>query len=356
MTPKLERPCIYIFNLTSDLNSPVLAASIEWVKAFSRQSNCVQVFSTHLGEVPSLKNVKFYEIGGGSPLRRLLGLIRLIKIQKSIIQNRRNALVFHHMSPRTAVILGPMLRLAHVPQGLWYSHSVASPAIKIAKYFVDYLFTSSESSMPIKSGKIKYVGHGISTELFEMNRTTPINRMSICSVGRITPIKRLEKVIEAASSLEDSIKEEIDIDFVGIAQNEFYKTTLENLAMECKLQISFLPAIEYEKLSGYYNSQSIYFSGTPMSVDKATLEAAFCGCFIVSENIDALKLTGMDLLYGDKSKTRIPSIADQLRVIYSLEGKAINDARNLISHSAKSMNDVDKTVSKILQSLRSNEK
>ena len=39
------------------------------------------------------------------------------------------------------------------------------------------------------------------------------------------------------------------------------------------------------------------FSGTPISVDKVCLEAAMSGCFIISENLNVLELTGLDAIY-----------------------------------------------------------
>ena len=118
------------------------------------------------------------------------------------------------------------------------------------------------------------------------------------------------------------------------------------------LNIRFCPPLQYDALSKYYNSQSIYFTGTPKSTDKATLEAAFCGCFVVSNNADALKLTGMQFLYGNIEENELPSIPDQLERIFGLDAKSENTLRQLISDEAIRQNDVNKTVAQILNYLK----
>ena len=354
MKPSFNRDIVYIFNLSSDLNSPVLAASLEWVKAFARQAKFVNVFSTHLGEVPTIPNVKFKEIGGGTLLLRVTGVFRLIKVLFYIVRNSKKALVFHHMSPRTAVLLGPFLRLFKIPQGLWYSHSVASFELQVARHFVNNLFTSSESAIPIKSRKTKYIGHGISTELFKNTNQSNRNRMSITSVGRITSIKNLEIIVNEISNLESDIQKAINVEFVGGIQDINYKNTLEQTAKSSDVKLRFCDSIPYNKLSEYYNCKSIYFTGTPKSIDKATLEAAFCGCFIVSNNPDALRLTGMQNLYGDIGENEMPSIKDQLRQIANLDFEAESKIRKLISESAILQNDVNRTVKQILMQMKNN--
>jgi glycosyltransferase involved in cell wall biosynthesis len=354
MKPRVNRDLVYIFNLSSDLNSPVLAASLEWVKAFARQAKFVNVYSTHLGEVPTIDNVKFNEIGGGTLLRRVIGILRLITALLSIVRNSKKAIIFHHMSPRTGVLLGPFLRLMKIPQGLWYSHSVASFELQIARHFVNSLFTSSESAIPIKSQKTKYVGHGISTELFQNTNQPDRNKMSITSVGRITSIKNLKLILDELSGLENHIQKQINVEFVGGVQDIEYKKMLEQIAKGYNLKLQFCDFILYSNLSNYYNHKSIYFTGTPKSIDKATLEAAFCGCFIVSENPDALRLTGMENLYGDIEGNRIPSIKDQIRQINKLDFATEGRMRKLISESAILQNDVNTTVKRILQHMENN--
>lgn len=352
MPTKANRDYVFVFNLSSDTNSTVLASNLEWVKSFAHNSKEVNVFSTHLGEVPVIENVKFFEIGGGTWTRRIVGMFRLLKALTSIIRNSRSSVVFHHMSPRTAVLLGPPLRIMRVPQGLWYSHSVASIELKVAKYFVNYIFTSSKSAIPIVSKKLVFVGHGISTELFRLDPNSRRKNMSITSVGRITEIKNLDVILFEISHLRKAIKQEVTLEFLGSVQDTDYKKKLELIASSLNIKIIFRSPLQYHALSKYYNSQAIYFTGTPKSIDKATLEAAFCGCFVVSDNADALKLTGMQLLYGNVEEDGLPSIPEQLERIFGLDAKSETILRQLISDEAIRQNDVTKTVIQILKYLK----
>jgi glycosyltransferase involved in cell wall biosynthesis len=176
--------------------------------------------------------------------------------------------------------------------------------------------------------------------------------MSITSVGRITKIKNLDSILLEISRLRSATKQNISLEFVGNVQDPTYKKELELMASSLNLNLRFHPPLQYDTLSKYYNSQSIYFTGTPKSTDKATLEAAFCGCFVFSNNADALKLTGMQFLYGNIEENELPSIPDQLERIFGLDAKSETTLRQLISDEAIRQNDVNKTVAQILNYLK----
>ena len=70
---------LIIYNLETDLDSQVLAAAHDWVEAFAAQVDKVFVYSTHVGQTNLPANVVVKELGGGSFLKRLVGLFRLYK-------------------------------------------------------------------------------------------------------------------------------------------------------------------------------------------------------------------------------------------------------------------------------------
>jgi hypothetical protein len=117
---------IVIFNLSMNLDNHVLANTNLWVNEFSKHFERVHVYSTHVGRYSVPNNVCVEEIGGGSFRKRAVALAKLTFIAFKLYKVRKDVVVFHHQSPRTAVYPGIIFRIFGVNQGLWYSHSSRS--------------------------------------------------------------------------------------------------------------------------------------------------------------------------------------------------------------------------------------
>mgnify|MGYP000889057599 FL=1 len=105
---------LIIYNLETDLDSQVLAAAHDWVEAFAAQVDKVFVYSTHVGRTKLPANVVVKELGGGSFLKRVAGLFKLYKSFATSLKHRSSVCVFHHMSPRTLLIVGPLYKIAGI--------------------------------------------------------------------------------------------------------------------------------------------------------------------------------------------------------------------------------------------------
>ena len=338
---------LWLFNLATDLDNPVLAAAHTWIKEFSRHVEKVNVVSTHVGRYDLPENVEVIELNGGSLKLRISAALKLFRITLRIIKSKTNTLVLHHMSQKTAAIIGLPLRIAKVNQGLWYSHSAKNFSLLWAQFCVDKIFTSVPGAYPFNSKKIIYVGHGIEVAKFirnaEIKRSDPY---SILSVGRITPIKNLQDILDAISRIPNEIKNQISIDFIGPIEDEVYASNLKKIAARNSIKLRILPGIPYSKINEIFRSYSIYFSGTPASIDKATIEAAISGCFIVTSNhicLEFLEITNLEFR-GDE-------LDEQLLDIFKLNSDELILNRVKMSRIAVDKNDVSKTCLNILSNI-----
>ena len=221
---------LIIYNLETDLDSQVLAAAHDWVEAFAAQVDKVFVYSTHVGRTNLPANVVVKELGGGSFLKRLVGLFRLYKSFAISLKHRSNVCVFHHMSPRTLLIVGPLYKIAGIKQGLWYSHSKKSPSLKYSQVFAHRIFTSTPSAIPISNSRVRYVGHGIKSQsLLDALNSSTKKREGILALGRIVPVKNIELVISAISK---SKYKDLQLTCIGphLSESEYVKS-LTDLAM-----------------------------------------------------------------------------------------------------------------------------
>ena len=345
---------LWVFNLETDLNSDVLAAAHDWIEEFALNFDEIRVYSTHVGLFNLPKNVSVNEIGGGSAFVKMVGLWRLLKLIPILFIRRKQSCVFHHMSPRTALILGIPIKLFGIYQAIWYSHSKASISLKISQYFVSTIFSSIPGALPIKTKKAKFVGHAISSKRFnELNNRT--KRHGIVSVGRFANIKRFDYLLREISKLPNSLKSELEVKLIGkhTDSQEYYKNLIL-IAESNGLKLSIFDSINYKDIPSVLKKAKYFYSGTPNSVDKAVIEAAMAGCLIISENENVLSLTGMTEIWTDIAEKRPIRIADQILQLEKLSVDQNLQIAKSISTSATKKSDLSSTIFAISQNLGRN--
>lgn len=343
---------VVIYNLITDENDSVTAFAIDWIKAFAEISNAVVVFSTHVGkfEVPS--NVTVIELGGGSIKKRLSGILKLYRSVIYIWNIRGKKFVFHHMSEKTAFLVGPILRILGIKQGLWYSHNRKSNILRSAVKFVNYVFSPTTNSFPIKTLKIRPVGHGINMSRFQRENNSVLKRTGIVSLGRISKVKHLEIIIDALSHVTTPRPA---LTFIGPNMEDGkYVETLIKQAESSDVQLNLEGNIGYSQVPTVMSQFSMAFSGSPNTVDKSVLEAAAVGCFVLSENEFVLELSGMTSVWNSIGVKAPLEIANQIELLrpHELDTKL----RELVSASSIEKNDIRNTAIKIMNFMAENEK
>ncbi len=347
----INRSVLFVFNLELNLDSEVLAVAHDWVEEFATIASKVYVFSTHLGSTSLPENVKVVEIGGGSLLKKAIGLLRLFQQIPLIYELRRNLVVFHHMSPRTALILGPIFRFLGIPQGLWYSHSHKSLELVISSRIVNKLFSSTQQAIPLESKKSKFVGHGIPIEKFIKWRDSDDERpLQMISVGRLASIKKFEQGISLASKLPGG-KNSFMIIGPGDEDSE-YAVALRELAAMLGVDLFLSGPRNYREIPDLMADTKYFFSGTPMSVDKAVIEAALSGAFILSENKNAMHLAGMQSLINSWGCDYDLSLEEIVGVIEGFTAGELQDARRRVSLEAERLSNLNNTCREILSCLQ----
>ena len=349
---KNRRRILFIFNLELDLESKVLAIAHDWVEEFSKSFSRVHVISTHVGTTSLPINVTYSEIGGGNLLKRIRAIFRLLRLIPTIVSSRHELMVFHHMSPRTALIIGPLFRLLKIPQGLWYSHSHKSQELALAVHIVDKLFSSTPDALPVSSRKSEFTGHGIPTKKFIEWRikTEEARSIPMISIGRLAPIKRFESGIQLVSKLGRANKEMLIVGPVGKLDN--YPKTLSDYAQTLDVKLEFLGPKTYKEIPNLLSRAKYFYSGTPQSVDKAAIEAALSGVFVLSENRNTMQLCGMDSILSLLGYEVGESLQKIVEGIEHLQPSQITHARKEVSLAAEKLSDLQNTCALIVESLQ----
>jgi glycosyltransferase involved in cell wall biosynthesis len=345
----LKGKTLWLFNLETNLDSSLLAVSHTWISEFAKYFDQVEVYSTHVGRHSLPLNVHVNEIGGGSFPKRIQGLFTLLTALMRISGSRNSSLVFHHMSPRTAAFLAVPLKLLSVRQFIWYSHSHTSTGLKVMKSLMDRIFTASPESVSFNSRNLRYVRNGVPGENFQ---DVEINgpRNGIVSVGRISPVKNLDILLNEVSKLDSLIINELKlICFAGPVGNEIsYEEKLRRTKIENSLPVEFIGVKPYSELPEFLSRFSIYYTGTKGGVDKAALEAGLSGCFVVSENYEALRLVGMQEVYESIGIKHRMTLSEQVKTI--LTNPLLNgDKRRMIQEFGIRHNTLERVIEKIVK-------
>ncbi len=342
---------LWLFNLATDLDDSLLAVSHFWIEEFSKHFGKIEVYSTHVGRYALPRNVNVTEIGGGNIWRRIRGLAVVAMASLRIIQRRKSSVVFHHMSPRTALMMAIPFKVFSVKQSLWYSHKHTSLSLRFGKRFFERIFTASEFSVGFKGKNLSYVRNAVPINYYrDLNLTKP--RIGIGSLGRVMPVKRLEILLESLSQLSTEMKQALgSVTFFGQEYlDKQYTEKLREISRVYSLQVEFMGSVPNQEISDYLTRLSIYFTGTLGGIDKSAIEAGLCGCFIVSDNSEALKLVGMDQVYQSLGIQGDVSVAKQIEMILTNPNFDLK-LRKEIHQFGVQNNSLEYLVQKIVQEL-----
>ncbi len=199
-----------------DKNDDVLGAFHQWIKRFSEVFDSVEVICLKRGETDLPANVRVHSLGKeenpprhGTWAKIITRLRYLWRFYKYVFRLRKSYdAVFAHMNPEYVLLGGPLWRLWGKVTFLWYAHKKGSwlrlIALRIAHRVVS---VSKESFAGSDSPKFIGVGHGIDPDLYACpTHTASRDQKVILSVGRITPVKEYDLLIEACRILRDTYK------------------------------------------------------------------------------------------------------------------------------------------------------
>lgn len=330
-----------------DLDSTVLASNFDWVEEIAKRFEKITVFTTHLGRVKELPNVEIFEIGGKSNHGRFKALYRLITGFVKMARLKEKKYIFYHMSHKPATLLGLFYKLLKCKQVLWYSHSKSNLSLFFAVKFVDYVVSSNNTTFPLDSSKFKPIGHGISVKKFkslESESEIPSKRQGYIAVGRIVRIKKIEKMIESLSSKNRSLA------LIGQIDDKKYFQELKNLSTKSKVLLIHIEPCNHDRLLAVLVNYRYIINCTPKSVDKSFLEAVISGLIPVSNNENALKLTGMDKIWME-TIGKIPDIRVQIEKLESLSGEEIVNISKLTRDYTMINNNIENAITSICRLL-----
>jgi glycosyltransferase involved in cell wall biosynthesis len=286
-----HKPRLLLFNLATDTDDPVLGFTTAWINSLAGYCEYIDVITMRAGSLAVAGNVRVFSVGKEHGYAEPRRLIKFYRVLSSLLAERSYDACFAHMMPLFAILGYPLLQPRRVPITLWYAHKSVTWLLRLAEKLVKRIVTASPESFRIKSSKVMILGHGIDTDAFEPSpERGPSNQVfTIISVGRISAIKRLELLIEAAKILVEDGVANFQVRLVGGVPpgGQTYAERLHGLVAEYSLEsiIRFAGHVPFERVvTEYQNADVMVNLSMTGSVDKAILEAMSCGLPVITSN------------------------------------------------------------------------
>jgi glycosyltransferase involved in cell wall biosynthesis len=339
----LKRELIFI-TLAWNREDVLLRHSIDWINESRKHFQSVSVYATHVRPEVSSEasaSIGIYEIGGGSAAKRLKGAVKLFFLAVRLsVKNERYA-VFYHMNVLPVLIMGSFLKIAGVPQGLWYSHKVSGLKLKIAEKLVNHCFSTSIETFPLKSKKVKGIGHGLD-QYWKPQKIHSRDRNSLLVVGRISRVKKIKEIVLANSRV---LENRPNICLIGQIQEKAYFEEILTLAKVLGVVVEYAGELKRDELRSELQEGSIIYSGTRGSVDKAVLEGGVAGCFIVSQNSTVMIASGQKEIIEKEFEVNLSKLSLQSQIEFFLKIQERVDIRNQISQLCSEKNSLSNLMS-----------
>lgn len=286
-----------------DRQDAVLGFVSRWVRGLAGAAGRVRVLALEVGDTSDLpENVDWVELGrSGTALRYL----RYRKAVRAAFAEGFDGLLTH-MVPRYSTLAAGWARSAGAAHYLWYTHKGVDARLLRAVERVDGVFTASEESLRVETPKRIVTGHGIDAAHFDVERRAftegPGSAQgggSLLSVGRLTPAKDPECVLDALSRLRAEGRG-VELTWAGgglaAGDDEFavrVRATIERLNLGDAVHLK--GAVPYTEIPTLYGACDLFVSASRTgSVDKVLLEAMASRRPLVSCNDSLAPLLSSD--------------------------------------------------------------
>lgn len=336
-----------------DKNDDLLGFMQDWVKALANEAESVTVIALKKGENSLPDNVEVLSLGKEDGSSRI---IRIKRFYQYIFQKRNHYdAVFVHMNPIYVVLGGVFWRLMGKRISLWFAHYRVGLLLRFANLLTHAIITSTPYACGLKSKKIHVVGQGINTEKFGEEKRSYTGNARLLFLGRITPVKELEVLIDALGEMKD---ENWVLDVVGgpIESSKEYASAVKKQAKDLGIdkKIVWHGSVANEKTVEFYQKADFFINLTRSgSFDKTTLEAMSCGCIALASNTVFFEVFPKDLhtqlIYKQSDAHQLK---EKLHAILNLSGEDKEKISNTMREIIVKNHSVDSLAKKIVKTLQ----
>ena len=259
-----------------DKNHPILGFFHGWVLEFALHFTEVHIICLQKGEYSLPKNVYVYSLGKEAGENRLKYLWRFYRYFSHIFFKVKVDFVFYHMGAIYNVLGAPffMLRKVFKTKFYWWkTHGTITFLTRLSLLCCDRVYTASRTSFPLQTKKKYAIGHAIAkTPIFEKNKQ---QLPSLLFVGRVTPVKKIEIVLEIVQLLNQH-NIHIPLRIVGALPDSSYLQKLEAKIknLNIQTQVTIVGPKRHDELVQEFIDATVLINPSETGgIDKVVLEA-----------------------------------------------------------------------------------
>jgi glycosyltransferase involved in cell wall biosynthesis len=182
-----------------DPDHPALGATVPKIAALARRVDEVVVLAD--GAVPDAlpANARVRTFGARTkPGRGARFQVALA----AELPGLRGGEVVAHMCPIYAVLAAPLVRPLRIPLVLWYTHWRAGRLLRAAERSATAVASVDRRSFPLRSRKVRAIGHGIDLAEFKCTNHEPDGALRLLALGRYSPAKGLREIVHAVAATD----------------------------------------------------------------------------------------------------------------------------------------------------------
>ncbi len=303
--PELKQK-VLVITQKIDSNDPILGFFHSWIEGISKNSAEVTVICLELGECHFAGNVRVLSLGKEKKKSRFKYVFNFYRY---IWKERKNyQVVFVHMNQEYVVLGGWLWKILGKKIYFWRNHKIGNLITTTAVYLSNQVFCTSTQSYTARFEKTLLMPVGIDTNFFKPDKSISVVPRSILALGRISPVKRLEILIEALLELQrQNIKFSCSIVGSPISKQDIdYQVSLITLAgpLIKAGSLTFQLAVSPSDTPNIYRKHEIYVNVTPAgSMDKTIFEAMACGSLVLVRNEEVVtNLANQLIVFLNNSK------------------------------------------------------
>ena len=248
---------------------------------------------------------------------------------------KRPVALLAHMSPVYAVLAAPLARPLGVPVLLWFTQAGGGRLLRVAEPLVSAILTVDERSVPLRSSKVRAIGHGIDVDAFQVSGLEPQATLRLLGLGRYAPVKGWDVAIRALAELPDA---ELTIHGSTLTDaDRRNRAELERLARELGVRVTFGDAVPRSEVPRLLAKADALVNPTRgNAADKVVFEAAAAGVPVLAASpvFDGflppeLRFDGSQQL-AERLRSLDPAAADGLRAKVEAEHSAAHWADGVL--------------------------
>jgi len=208
------------------------------------------------------------------------------------------------MIPVYVLLAAPLVRPRRIPLLLWYTHWKASAQLRAAEQLATAIVTVDPRSFPLRSAKVRPIGHGIDVDEFTCTDRSGRTGVRALVLGRYSPAKGIATILRAVREVDG-----VEVELHGAALNERERRHREELAA---LGLPLGDAVPRSEVPGLFARSDVLVNNMQAGApDKVVYEAgAACLPVLASNPVFDDLFDGYPLLFDRDSPE---SLADRLR-------------------------------------------